>query len=224
MDQDGRRQSHAIPAAFRPGRLNHLEILERLFPYHKKAVLELVLQGCNSDLIKAIEHFLSAQDTIVAQQQMTFRQPFPVENGPNGMPPGLNAYLMYPGMRPPPHFQTPPSLATTKESTKSAFTPLPPGYFGNLHSAFRPSGNQENILRTKELSNENPLVPPNGSHPYHLFQNSQFSPQMSSALPPHFMMHPFRPWTISTSAQELSTAVSTGRIVDKNSDNGRQTD
>ncbi|PVD23554.1 hypothetical protein C0Q70_16826 [Pomacea canaliculata] len=46
------------PTAFRPGRLTPLEILERLYPYQRRAVLELVLQGCNGDLVKAIEHFL----------------------------------------------------------------------------------------------------------------------------------------------------------------------
>lgn len=46
---------------FRPGRLAPIEILLRLFPTQRKAVLELVLQGCSGDLVKAIEHFLSAQ-------------------------------------------------------------------------------------------------------------------------------------------------------------------
>ncbi|KAL5021012.1 hypothetical protein ScPMuIL_000167 [Solemya velum] len=60
-----------LPTAFRPGRLNNLEILSRIFPLQRKSVLELVLQGCNGDLVKAIEQFLSAQDTIVAQQHLT---------------------------------------------------------------------------------------------------------------------------------------------------------
>ncbi|XP_070195128.1 doublesex- and mab-3-related transcription factor A2-like [Littorina saxatilis] len=63
------KSGSAQPTAFRPGRLSPLEILERLYPYQRRAVLELVLQGCNGDLVKAIEHFLSAQDTVVAQQQ-----------------------------------------------------------------------------------------------------------------------------------------------------------
>lgn len=57
------------PTAFRPGRLTPLEILERVFPLQRKSVLELVLQGCNGDLVKAIEHFISAQDTVAAQHQ-----------------------------------------------------------------------------------------------------------------------------------------------------------
>ena len=56
--------STAVPTAYRPGRLSSLEILERLYPAQRRAVLELVLQGCNGDVVKAIEHFLSAQDTV----------------------------------------------------------------------------------------------------------------------------------------------------------------
>ena len=226
------RQTHIVPAGFRPGRLNHIEILERLFPYHKKAVLELVLQGCNSDLIKAIEHFLSAQDTIVAQQQVTLRQPFPphMDNTTNGMQNGFNAYLMYQGVRSPLNMQAPSSALSgvrgdTKESSaKSAFTPLTPGYFGNLHSAFRPSGNQENLLNRKEFLGENPLLSPASVHQYHILPN-QYSAQINSGLGPHFMMHPFRPWTLPGSVQELSSAVAPGRILEKtSSDSGRQTD
>ena len=51
------------PTAFRPGRLTNIEILERIFPLQKRHVLELVLTGCNGDLVKAIEQFLSVQDT-----------------------------------------------------------------------------------------------------------------------------------------------------------------
>ncbi|RUS75257.1 hypothetical protein EGW08_016972 [Elysia chlorotica] len=61
--------SKAGPTGFRPGRLTPLEILERVFPLQRRSVLELVLQGCNGDLVKAIEHFISAQDTVAAQHQ-----------------------------------------------------------------------------------------------------------------------------------------------------------
>ncbi|CAG5129182.1 unnamed protein product [Candidula unifasciata] len=67
--ENGEVGCHQQPAAFRPGRLTPLEILERVFPLQRKTVLELVLQGCNGDLVKAIEHFISAQDTVVVQQQ-----------------------------------------------------------------------------------------------------------------------------------------------------------
>lgn len=54
------------PNAFLPGRLSNLEILERIFPFHRKSVLELVLQGCNGDLVKSIEQFLSSQETMLS--------------------------------------------------------------------------------------------------------------------------------------------------------------
>lgn len=57
-----------LSSAFLPGRLTNLEILERLFPFQKKSVLELVLQGCNGELVKAIEQFLSSQETLLSQQ------------------------------------------------------------------------------------------------------------------------------------------------------------
>jgi hypothetical protein len=58
------------PTAFLPGRLSNLEILERIFPFHRKSVLELVLQGCNGDLVKAIEQFLSSQETMLSNQNV----------------------------------------------------------------------------------------------------------------------------------------------------------
>ena len=61
--------ARAGPTGYRPGRLTPLEILERVFPLQRRSVLELVLQGCNGDLVKAIEHFISAQDTVAAQHQ-----------------------------------------------------------------------------------------------------------------------------------------------------------
>ncbi|XP_018671385.3 doublesex- and mab-3-related transcription factor 3-like [Ciona intestinalis] len=54
--------NNAIASAFRPGRLTKDEILERLFPEQKDTTRQLVLQGCSGDLVKAIEHFLSAEE------------------------------------------------------------------------------------------------------------------------------------------------------------------
>ena len=63
-DQNGQfNLSHAMAASFRPGKLTRIEILTRLFPLQKRDVLELVLQGCNGDAMKAIEHFLSADES-----------------------------------------------------------------------------------------------------------------------------------------------------------------
>ena len=56
----------AAPSAYRPGRLSSLEMLQRIFPLQQRTVLELVLHGCSGDLAKAIEHFLSARDSVAA--------------------------------------------------------------------------------------------------------------------------------------------------------------
>nr|XP_039270115.1 doublesex- and mab-3-related transcription factor A2-like [Styela clava] len=56
--------SNIMTPAFRPGRLSQLEILGRLFPNQKANVLGLVLQGCNGDIVKTIEHFLSVNETL----------------------------------------------------------------------------------------------------------------------------------------------------------------
>ncbi|CAG0914099.1 unnamed protein product [Notodromas monacha] len=43
-------------------KLTPIEILSRIFPGQKRSVLQLVLQGCKGDIIRAIEHFLSSSD------------------------------------------------------------------------------------------------------------------------------------------------------------------
>lgn len=58
------------PTDYRPGRLSHVEILHRLFPQQRKEVLELVLQGCNGDVVKAIEHFLCANEAAARRPQI----------------------------------------------------------------------------------------------------------------------------------------------------------
>ncbi|XP_072373025.1 doublesex- and mab-3-related transcription factor dmd-4-like [Scyliorhinus torazame] len=49
----------------REGRMSHIEILQRLFPFEKRSVLGLVLQECSADVVKAIEFFLSAGETLM---------------------------------------------------------------------------------------------------------------------------------------------------------------
>ena len=132
------KDSHGFdtPTAYRPGRLSPLEILERVFPLQRKSVLELVLQGCNGDLVKAIEHFLSAQDTVMAQQQAVIHaqsraggcKASPFLGRLNGGVSHLNSAR--------------PVTSSNKLSyggLKSAFTPLPPPPISQgLHSAFTP--------------------------------------------------------------------------------------
>lgn len=54
--------SNAVVNSYRPGKLTSLEILTKLFVQEESSVLKLVLQGCNGDVVKAIEHILSARD------------------------------------------------------------------------------------------------------------------------------------------------------------------
>nr|WBR49954.1 doublesex and mab-3 related transcription factor 3 [Cyclina sinensis] len=140
-DRDTIIRSNVLkPAAFTPGRLTNLEILERVFPLHRKSVLELVLQGCNGDLVKAIEQFLSAQDTIDAHGKMDSSKAPSVRFNPYSNPPhwiqGSNPQI---------------SAHSHAFDLKSAFKPLPnfPALSG-LHSAFLPG--------YPTLSSANPLT------------------------------------------------------------------
>lgn len=129
-DRDSIIKSNVLkPAAFTPGRLNNLEILERVFPLHRKSVLELVLQGCNGDLVKAIEQFLSAQDTIDAHGKTD------ISKAPN--------FRFNPYSSPSHWIQSSNSHYGSSHShtfdLKSAFKPLPNmPVLSGLHSAFLP--------------------------------------------------------------------------------------
>ena len=118
------------PNAFLPGRLTNLEILERIFPFHRKSVLELVLQGCNGDLVKTIEQFLSSQESLLSGQTVP--------------------HIKSSDLRPHPYLQSFPYGTTMKSlngisrlsqsGPGSAFTPLSSaGHFNpsGIHSAFQ---------------------------------------------------------------------------------------
>ncbi len=151
----------AIPTAYRPGRLSHIEILERIFPTQKRTVLELVLQGCNGDLVKAIEHFLSAQDSLAVQQQLTppserhsggGKEPKERINSSHPYMAGLSAFSRTAaglnGMS-----KMPPGLGG---GVKSAFTPLSPSTYPGLHSAFSP---RAAAFTTDALLGRHPMLP-----------------------------------------------------------------
>lgn len=117
-------QPGALPADFRPGRFTPLEILHRIFPNQKKPVMELVLQGCDGNVVKAIEHFLSANDAMFLQHP-------PVTYGYS-----LAAAQDVPfGPRPVPR-------PLTLGSIKSAFTPLAPP----AHATTVPRSNEDSTL------------------------------------------------------------------------------
>ena len=128
---------YSLPPSYRPDRLNNLDVLERIFPHQRKSVLELVLQGCDGDLIKAIEHFFSAQDTLASQTAQ--RNSVPSRYHPYG-----DVQKSTPG--------TSNVYSATDRNIRSAFTPLGlpiplPGLTGlpGLHTAFVP---QPSALRT----------------------------------------------------------------------------
>ena len=121
-----------VPSHYRPEKQNNVEILERIFPHQRKSVLELVLQGCDGDLIKSIEHFFSAQDTLTAQttpRPTVASRYHPYGDVSKSVTPGTSG--MY---------------SVSERSARSAFTPLglpvplPPGLSGisGLHTAFVP--------------------------------------------------------------------------------------
>lgn len=56
-DKDEQEPSPSSTAASR--QMNAIDILTRVFPNHKRSVLELVLQGCGKDVVQAIEQILN---------------------------------------------------------------------------------------------------------------------------------------------------------------------
>ncbi len=98
-----------IPADFRPGRLSSLDVISRIFPNQKRSVLDLVLQGCNGDVVKAIEHFLSINDAMILHHSHTGHN-FPSFNEAHQRRREIEA-----------------NISPILGSIKSAFTPLNPG-------------------------------------------------------------------------------------------------
>ena len=92
---------------------NEVDILSKIFPKEKRAVLELVLTGCQGDLLRAVEHFLSVNEAMKRGPNSTTPQPqrlITQSKELNSSPPC-------------------PSPPNSKQSTffggiKSAFTPL----------------------------------------------------------------------------------------------------
>lgn len=177
----------AVPTAFRPGRLSPFEILQRIFPFQKKTVLELVLQGCNGDLVKAIEHFLSVGDTLMAsptQGQPDHSQPtFAGSRSENRFHPYMAAaftpFIMADGLNKFP-------LA----GVKSAFTPLSTSLTPSsqtLPYVFppRPSGFSAETL----LGRTPPIFPQLG-----LPRPELMAPQLYAGMPPssHILLHPYQ--------------------------------
>ena len=198
---------------YRPGRLSYVEILERLFPYQKKAVLELVLQGCSGDVVKAIEHFLSAHDTIIAQQHMMWRHANPgVEQQYQYLPP----YMLHPDMMP---FHAArqtfaqreqPGKASCETGMKSAFSPLSPNSIGGIHSAFVSRQPQPNniFLAQAQRDHSKSSGVTTASDVTSALNNTanlpySFMPAFSgnSSFGSQFLVSPFRPWALPASTE-----------------------
>ena len=171
---------------FRPGRLTPTEILTRLFPHQRKAVLELVLQGCSGDLVKAIEHFLSAGEAAknggsVSRSELAHsssEKDAHSYRAPSSHPsvPGLGSSMF----RSPLHVD---KLGVG--SLKSAFTPLPPATTSALPLLF--SHRPPNPFQTDAFLGRTPLFAPTGLSDIHA----------SAASPGRFIFPAMHPLNLS---------------------------
>lgn len=190
--------STTAPTGFRPGRLSNLEILERVFPLQRKSVLELVLQGCNGDLVKAIEHFLSAQDTLLAQQHAVLHgrseprfAPYVNASSPFRPMNGTNK-IAYGGL-------------------KSAFTPLTPTTSLNgIHSAFSPqatAGFTPDALRAPffQHPSRSELLTAAPHFGYASLGAIPTSLHGNFSVSSPFFLNPYRPMALSTSPPRTRT-------------------
>ncbi|XP_037625055.1 doublesex- and mab-3-related transcription factor A2 [Sebastes umbrosus] len=66
-DKDEHDPSPSPSSAASSRHMNAIDILTRVFPSHKRSVLELVLQGCGKDVVQAIEQILNNSNNSGAQ-------------------------------------------------------------------------------------------------------------------------------------------------------------
>lgn len=105
-------------------RLTAGDLLARIFPTQRRPVLDLVLQACEGDVLKAIEHFLSLNDSIFRQQNHpSFKSS--IQSGD-----GIRA-----GMQPERQNDTHSFGQSIFPSPKSAFTPLNQSLYPSTHMA-----------------------------------------------------------------------------------------
>ncbi|XP_030640727.1 doublesex- and mab-3-related transcription factor A2 [Chanos chanos] len=120
------------PSSASSRQMNAIDILTRVFPSHKRSVLELVLQGCGKDVVQAIEQILNnsgqaktAEETWTAERMLQSAQP-PLSSTPRPMLPGTmtlsNRSAFSPLQPNAPHFGADPS--TYPLSTHLGLNPL----------------------------------------------------------------------------------------------------
>lgn len=63
-------------AMARHQQMRYLDLLSRLFPEQKRGVIELILKGCNGDIVQAIECILPSHERAVAQMSAMPGQSF----------------------------------------------------------------------------------------------------------------------------------------------------
>ncbi len=109
------------PSSAASRQMNAIDILTRVFPNHKRSVLELVLQGCGKNVVQAIEQILNnsgqakgPDESWTADRMLQSAQP-PMSSTPRPMLPG-----------------------TMTLSNRSAFSPLQPNtpHFGSDPSTY----------------------------------------------------------------------------------------
>ncbi|KAJ3598818.1 hypothetical protein NHX12_032782 [Muraenolepis orangiensis] len=139
-DKDEQEPSPSSAAASR--HMNAIDILTRVFPSHKRSVLELVLQGCGKDVVQAIEQILNhggahmthkaaggpeAADTWAAERML---------QSAAHQSSVLSSSSSAGGAAPRAHMQLGPGAMTL--SNRSAFSPLQPNapHFGADPSAY----------------------------------------------------------------------------------------
>ncbi|XP_069555088.1 doublesex- and mab-3-related transcription factor A2 [Brachyistius frenatus] len=114
------------PSSAASRHMNAIDILTRVFPSHKRSVLELVLQGCGKDVVQAIEQILNnsgAQGSNKAGTEETWTAERMLQNAQQ--PPPSSATTTTAPTRP----MLPGAMTL---SNRSAFSPLQPNspHFG----------------------------------------------------------------------------------------------
>ena len=98
-----------------------LELLCRLYPEQKRGVLELILKGCNYDLVQSIECILPSHERAIQQLSTLPSQSFTLSNGHH--PSSDHGIRSYAPMPPPPHHGN--NKSPKLPPTSSAFQPFP---------------------------------------------------------------------------------------------------